>query len=199
MAALLHPSPDRRDRHRDRHRHRRHGVAARAAGRAVPRHRAAADHRHRHLHGADAETIEQSVATPLEQQMNGVDDMLYMQSTNGNDGSMQLTVTFDIEHRPEHRSGQRAEPHGAGAAEPAHRRHAVRFHDAQVDRPADDAGVAAIRRPTPTTRCSWPTTPTSTSSTRSTACTASATSASSAPASTRCASGCSPTGWRRWR
>ncbi|HTV02789.1 MAG TPA: efflux RND transporter permease subunit, partial [Luteitalea sp.] len=50
--------------------------------------------------GADAETIEQSVATPLEQQMNGVDDMLYMQSTNGNDGSMQLTVTFGIETDP---------------------------------------------------------------------------------------------------
>src|SRR5215217_5915806 len=46
--------------------------------------------------GADAVTIEQSVATPLEQQVNGVDDMLYMQSTNGNDGSMQLTVTFAI-------------------------------------------------------------------------------------------------------
>jgi HAE1 family hydrophobic/amphiphilic exporter-1 len=50
--------------------------------------------------GADAQTIEQSVATPLEQQVNGVDDMLYMQSTNGNDGSMQLTVTFDISTNP---------------------------------------------------------------------------------------------------
>src|SRR4029450_8636554 len=46
--------------------------------------------------GADALTIEQSVATPLEQQVNGVDDMLYMQSTNGNDGTMQLTVTFEV-------------------------------------------------------------------------------------------------------
>src|SRR5215831_7067588 len=46
--------------------------------------------------GADAITIEQSVATPLEQQMNGVDNMIYMQSTNANDGTMQLTVTFDV-------------------------------------------------------------------------------------------------------
>src|SRR5438445_2657909 len=47
--------------------------------------------------GADAVTIEQSVATPLEQQMNGVDKMLYVQSTNANDGTMTLAVTFDVE------------------------------------------------------------------------------------------------------
>src|SRR5437762_2281135 len=47
--------------------------------------------------GADAVTIEQSVATPLEQQMNGVDKMLYMQSTNASDGTMILTVTFDVD------------------------------------------------------------------------------------------------------
>jgi len=47
--------------------------------------------------GADAITIEQSVATPLEQQMNGVDNMIYMQSTNANDGTMTENVTFDVE------------------------------------------------------------------------------------------------------
>ena len=46
--------------------------------------------------GADALTIEQSTATPIEQQMNGVDGMLYIQSVNANDGSMNQTVTFDV-------------------------------------------------------------------------------------------------------
>ncbi len=50
--------------------------------------------------GADSLTIEQSVATPLEQQMNGVDDMLYMQSTNANDGTVSLNVTFDVDTVP---------------------------------------------------------------------------------------------------
>ena len=47
--------------------------------------------------GADAVTVEQSVATPIEQQMSGVEKMLYMQSTNANDGSLLLQVTFDVD------------------------------------------------------------------------------------------------------
>jgi hydrophobic/amphiphilic exporter-1 (mainly G- bacteria), HAE1 family len=46
--------------------------------------------------GADAETVAQSVATPIEQQMAGVDNMQYMYSLNGSDGSMKLTINFDI-------------------------------------------------------------------------------------------------------
>src|SRR6267154_2412354 len=46
--------------------------------------------------GADAQTIEQSVATPIEQQMSGVDNMNYMYSLNANNGLMRLYVNFDV-------------------------------------------------------------------------------------------------------
>src|SRR6201984_1510856 len=46
--------------------------------------------------GADALTVEQSVSTPIEQQMSGVDNMNYMQSVNGNDGTLKLTVNFEV-------------------------------------------------------------------------------------------------------
>jgi HAE1 family hydrophobic/amphiphilic exporter-1 len=51
--------------------------------------------------GADAQTIEQSTATPIEQQMNGVDRMLYVRSTNANDGTMSQTVTFEVGTDPD--------------------------------------------------------------------------------------------------
>src|SRR3974390_810834 len=50
--------------------------------------------------GADAVTVEQSVATPIEQQMSGVDNMEYMYSLNANNGSMKLTVDFNIKTDP---------------------------------------------------------------------------------------------------
>jgi hydrophobic/amphiphilic exporter-1 (mainly G- bacteria), HAE1 family len=46
--------------------------------------------------GADATTLTQSVATPIEQQMSGVDHMNYMYSTNSNTGSTSLTVDFKV-------------------------------------------------------------------------------------------------------
>src|ERR1700730_2377266 len=46
--------------------------------------------------GATPETISETVATPLEQEINGVEDMLYMSSQSTSDGAMSLTITFKI-------------------------------------------------------------------------------------------------------
>ena len=51
--------------------------------------------------GADAETVNNAVATPVAQAVMGVSDMLYMQATSANDGSMVLQVTFDIGSDPD--------------------------------------------------------------------------------------------------
>jgi HAE1 family hydrophobic/amphiphilic exporter-1 len=50
--------------------------------------------------GADAKTLEQAVATPIEEQMNGVDNMNYMYSTSASNGVMQLTVDYNIKTDP---------------------------------------------------------------------------------------------------
>src|SRR5438309_6261199 len=50
--------------------------------------------------GADAETVEQSVATPIEQQMSGVDNLNYMYSLNAANGQMTMIVDFDVKTDP---------------------------------------------------------------------------------------------------
>jgi multidrug efflux pump len=46
--------------------------------------------------GADARTLAETVATPLEQEINGVEDMIYLSSSSTGDGRMQITVTFKL-------------------------------------------------------------------------------------------------------
>src|ERR1700692_5113691 len=50
--------------------------------------------------GADAQTLAQSVATPIEEQMSGVDNMNYMYSVSANNGVMRMGVNFDVKTDP---------------------------------------------------------------------------------------------------
>ena len=51
--------------------------------------------------GADAQTVSQAVATPIEQELNGTPGMIYMESSSSNSGGFSATVTFDIDTDPD--------------------------------------------------------------------------------------------------
>ncbi len=51
--------------------------------------------------GANAQTVTQAVATPIEQELNGTPGMIYMESSSSNSGGFSATVTFDISTDPD--------------------------------------------------------------------------------------------------
>ena len=71
--------------------------------------------------GANAQVVADTVAAPIEQQVNGVEKMLYMTSQSNNDGSYTLDVTFEIGTDIEHGPGVGAEPRRHRPADAARR------------------------------------------------------------------------------
>ena len=94
----------------DAHRRRR---ALRAADRAVSRRsRRRPSRSPRSTPAPTPRSLSDTVASPIEQEVNGVEGMLYMSSTCASDGSYNLTVTFEVGTEPRHGPGARAEPGG---------------------------------------------------------------------------------------
>ena len=114
MAKFFVDRPDRRHGDRDHHGHRGAGDDRRATHRAIPQNRPPEIYIHATYVGADAQTIEQSVATPIEQEMSGVDNMNYMYSVNANNGD-EAVRELRSHHRPQHRP--RADPDAQRQAE----------------------------------------------------------------------------------
>ncbi len=107
--------------------------------------------------GADSKTLSDTVASPIEQEVNGVEGMLYMSSTCASDGSYNLTVTFDVGHQPRHGPGPRAEPGGDRPAQAPAGGPAAGDHDQEeVDRhhpgrrpDLEEGQQEAVRQPLP--------------------------------------------------
>ena len=147
--------------------------------------------------GASARTVMDTVALPIEQQVNGVQNMLYMQIHQRERRQLHADRHIPDRHGPQLRAGSRAEPRllravltaagGAGAG---------RDGAAEIDRRSSKSWRSP-RLTAATTACTSPTTPRSISSRRSRACRASAMSTCSARASIPCASGWIRTSCRR--
>ena len=98
--------------------------------------------------GANPKVIAETVAAPLEQEIIGVENMLYMSSQATIDGTLALTVTFKHRHGHRQRAGAGAEPRRAGAAAPARGSARARRHDAEeLARPHDGRASHVARRP----------------------------------------------------
>lgn len=96
--------------------------------------------------GADALTIEQSVATPLEESVNGVSDMIYMQSTNSNNGSMSLQVSFAVGTDPDMNTIFTQNRVSSATPMAPAGRHQARSHDRENDEQFHSGTVALLGR-----------------------------------------------------
>ena len=104
--------------------------------------------------GASAVAVEQSVATPIEQEVNGVEGMIYMKSSNTSDGRMQLDVNFQVGTEPGH--GQRAhpEPGVLGPGPPAPGGDPAGGHRQEAEPQHPDGDLALLAERAATTRTS---------------------------------------------
>ncbi|STD24519.1 hydrophobe/amphiphile efflux-1 (HAE1) family transporter [Enterobacter asburiae] len=93
--------------------------------------------------GASAQTLENSVTQVIEQQLTGLDNLLYFTSTSSSDGSVSITVTFEQGTRSGHRPGTGAEQGPAGGIAPADRGAAVRHYRREIAEqlPADHGRI----------------------------------------------------------
>lgn len=141
--------------------------------------------------GASAADVAEAIATPLETQLNGVDHMLYMESTSSDEGIYSLNITFAAGTDPDlaaidvqNRVSQ------ATAQLPAE----AQQNGVQVRKRATNLmmGVVFTHRKTPTCRCLSATTPALRCARRCPVCPASGRCRCLARATTACASGCGP-------
>ena len=139
--------------------------------------------------GASATDVEASVATPLEQKINGVENMIYMKSTNANDGTLTLKVSFEVGSNLDMNNVLTQNRVSEGMPQMPQ---SVKNYGVSVKKAlAFPLLVISIKSPNGTyDSASSRTTRPSTSTTPSPASRASGRSTCSAAATTRCASGC---------
>jgi HAE1 family hydrophobic/amphiphilic exporter-1/multidrug efflux pump len=93
---FLHQPADLRVGHLDHHRDRRPDGLARAAHRPIPRNHPADGGDHRHLPGRLRRNPGKTVAAPIEEQLSGVENLLYFNSTASSNGSLTITASFEV-------------------------------------------------------------------------------------------------------